>query len=180
VVALGVPLAPGDEVLDLACGDAHMAEPLLALGLRYRGVDGSREMIAEARRRLGDRVPLTVSLMEDYAPPEPVATTLILNAFWYPDDRVAFLRQVAGFTTKKLVFDFAPRLHRPAEVERDLRAAGFTLAARRPFLLPQSIRLAPPLRALLRLLERAEPLASVVLRLRGLWVYAAAPTQARA
>ena len=40
---------PGATVLDLACGDANMAEPLLALGYRYRGVDGSAAMIDEAR-----------------------------------------------------------------------------------------------------------------------------------
>jgi hypothetical protein len=34
VVSLGPRLEPGDEVLDLACADAGLAEPLLARGLR--------------------------------------------------------------------------------------------------------------------------------------------------
>ena len=52
----------------------------IALGYRYRGVEGSAEMIAAARERLGDSVPLEVSLMEDYEPPEPVDMTLCLRA----------------------------------------------------------------------------------------------------
>ena len=54
---LGPPLPPGATILDLPCGDANMAEPLLALGYAYRGVDGSAAMIDEARARLGDARP---------------------------------------------------------------------------------------------------------------------------
>ena len=64
VASLGPRLYPCDEVLDLACGDAHMAPPLEALGLRYRGVDGSEGMIAEARRIHGERLSLEVAPME--------------------------------------------------------------------------------------------------------------------
>ena len=175
VVALGPPLVPGDEVLDLACGDAHMAAPLSALGLRYRGVDGSEAMIAEARRRLGDRVPLETAPMERYEPPQPVAATLILNAFHYPPDRVAFFRHVSGYTTRKIVFDFNPRAHDAHSVERDLRAAGLEVAERRAFLVPQSFRLPGPVAAALRRLEPLEPVAALVLRARGPWLYAAVP-----
>jgi hypothetical protein len=174
-VSLGPRLEPGDEVLDLACGDAHMAPPLSALGLRYRGVDGSAAMIDEARRILGDRLPLEVASMESYEPPSPVAATLILNALNYPSDRVAFLRHVAGYTTKKVVFDFSPRLHDPAEVERDLRLAGLQLAARRGYLVPQSLRLPKLVTAGVRRLEPVDRAASLVLRLRGQWLYAAVP-----
>ena len=64
-------------MLDLACGDANMAEPFLARGYRYRGVDGSAAMIAEARRRLGDRVPLEVMPIDEYEPSEPPELTLL-------------------------------------------------------------------------------------------------------
>ena len=53
VATLGVALAPGDEVLDLACGDGGLGEHLLARGLRYRGVDAEPAMVEAARRRLG-------------------------------------------------------------------------------------------------------------------------------
>src|SRR4029079_9123549 len=48
-IQLGPVLPPGSTVLYLACGDANMAEPLLARGMRYSGVDGSAAMITEAR-----------------------------------------------------------------------------------------------------------------------------------
>ena len=175
IVSLGPKLYPCDEVLDLACGDAHMAEPLLARGLRYRGVDGSEGMIAEARRLHGEQLPLEVAPMEEYEPPEPVAATLILNAIGYPPDRVAFLRRVASYTTTKVVFDFNPRLHDPGELERDLRLAGLQPAARRAYLVPQSRRLPATVAAGLRRLETVGVAASLVLRLRGQWVYAAVP-----
>ncbi len=55
VIGLGPELVPGDEVLDLACGDAGLGELLIARGLRYRGVDSTPEMVEAARRRLGGR-----------------------------------------------------------------------------------------------------------------------------
>jgi len=172
---LGPRLEPGDEVLDLACGDAHMAPPLEALGLRYRGVDGSTAMIAEARRVHGELLSLEIAPMESYEPPEPVAATLVLNALYYPADRVAFLRHVAAYTQKKVVFDFNPRMHDAAEIERDLRLAGLQLAERRGYLVPQSFRLPRPLAAALRKLEPLDAAAALVLRVRGQWLYAAVP-----
>jgi cyclopropane fatty-acyl-phospholipid synthase-like methyltransferase len=53
VERLGPWLERGDEVLDLACGDGGLGHFLLDRGLRYRGVDSTPEMAAEARRRLG-------------------------------------------------------------------------------------------------------------------------------
>ena len=149
-LGLGPPLAPGASVLDLACGDAVMAEPLLARGYRYRGVDGSVAMIEEARARLGDRVPLEVSLLDAYEPPEPVDLTLCLRAFYYPADRVAFFRRIAGYTRVKLVFDFEPRVFDRSELVAQLRASGFDRVELRPFFLPQRVAPPAPLRAALR------------------------------
>jgi ubiquinone/menaquinone biosynthesis C-methylase UbiE len=177
IVSLGPPLVPGDEVLDLACGDALVAEPLLARGLRYRGADGSAGMIEQARRRLAKTVPLEVALMDDYEPPAAVAATLVLNALQYPADRVAFFRRVAGYTTKKLVLDFSPRVDEVAALERDLRQAGLEVAARRAFLVPRTRRLPGPALGALRLVERVDPLAATVLRRGGKWLYAATPVR---
>jgi SAM-dependent methyltransferase len=175
VVALGPPLEPADEVLDLACGYALGAERLLELGFRYRGVDGSAAMIEQARRRLGSRVPLDVALMEAYAPPAPVAATLVFSALYYATDRVAFLAHLAGFTTTKIVFDFSPRVDDAAAIERDLRAAGLELAARRAFLAPRARRLNRTATRAVRLAERSDTLASLVLRRGGTWLYAVVP-----
>ena len=55
IATLGPRLEPGDEVLDLACGDGGLGEALLARGLRYRGVDLTQEMVEAARTRLAGR-----------------------------------------------------------------------------------------------------------------------------
>jgi len=174
-LALGPELPPGATVLDLACGDANMAEPLLARGLRYRGVDGSAAMIEEARARLGDTVSLEVARLDEYEPPEPVDLTLCLRAFYYAPDRGAFLRRVAAYTRVKFVFDFDPRVHDRGALARDLYANGFERVELRPFFLPQ--RSAPPasLRAALLALEHAGPLARAALKVRGIWFCAASP-----
>ena len=172
---LGPALPAGATVLDLACGDANMAAPLLALGFRYRGVDGSPGMIAEARARLGDDVPLDVSLMDEYEPPEPVDMTLCLRAFYYPPDRSAFLHRVGRYTRTKLVFDFNPRAQSWAEIERELLEAGFGQIVRQPFFLPQLHTVPGPVRTALTALERTGPLARAALRVRGIWFCSAVP-----
>ena len=59
IVGLGPRLEPGDEVLDLACGDGGLGELLLERGLRYRGVDSTPEMAAEAQRAFAIAHPWT-------------------------------------------------------------------------------------------------------------------------
>jgi SAM-dependent methyltransferase len=173
VVALGPRLEPEDEVLDLACGDGGLGELLLARGIRYRGVDSTPEMVAEARRRLEERATVEEDDLNDYVPPAPVAATTVFRAIYYARDRRAFFRHVAEYTERKLVFDLNPRQYRLDDVRADLRAVGFTHLALRPFFAPQ--RLAPPrpLRALLHGAERAGPLARLALRVRFSYLCAA-------
>jgi SAM-dependent methyltransferase len=178
-VEVGPPLPDGATVLDVCCGDANMAEPLLALGLRYRGVDGSEPMIDEARRRLGRVVPLEVALMDEYEPPAPVDMTLCLRSFYYAADRPAFFRRVAGYTRRKFVFDFNPREYRRAEVERDLLAGGFERFELHPFFLPQFHAVPRTVRVALTALEHTGPLARAALRVRGIWFCAAIPPSSR-
>jgi SAM-dependent methyltransferase len=163
-------------VLDLACGDGIMAEPLLALGFRYRGVDGSAAMIEQARARIGESVPFEVGTLETYQPREPVDMTLCLRAVNYalPDPHAVF-RRIARYTRTKLVFDFDPRSVDRDELLRFLLDSGFATAELRPFLLPQSFALPAPLRAALFGLEHVGPLARVALRVRGVWFCAATP-----
>ena len=172
---LGPPLPSGATILDLPCGDANMAGPLLALGYRYRGVDGSAAMIEEARRRLGERVPLEVALMDEFEPAEPVDMTLCLRAFYYAPDRRAFFRRVAAYTTTKFVFDFDPRTYDRGELESDLRASGFGEPVMAPFFLPQQVKVPGPVRSALRALEHAGPVARAALHVRGIWFVAASP-----
>jgi demethylmenaquinone methyltransferase / 2-methoxy-6-polyprenyl-1,4-benzoquinol methylase len=54
-----IEAAAPDIVLDVACGTGAVATELLArYGCRVVGIDQSTDMLAEARRRLGDRVEL--------------------------------------------------------------------------------------------------------------------------
>jgi len=172
IVSLGRPLAPGDEVLALACGDGGLGEALVARGLRYRGVDATPEMVDAARRRLGDRAVVTEGDLNDYAPPERVAATTVFRAIYYARDRVAFFVHAAGYT-EKLVFDLNPRQYRVDDVVGDLRRAGFASVELRPFLVPQTVSLPRPLLALAKTLERSGPLARIALRARFTYLVAA-------
>jgi hypothetical protein len=180
IITLGTRLEPGDEVLDLACGDAGLGESLLAAGLRYRGIDSTPEMIAEARRRLGDRAPVEAGDLNEYAPPAPVAATTIFRAIYYARDRRGFFRHVAGFTEKKLVFDLNPRQYPLADVLADLRSTGFQDIVLRPFFVPQTVGLPRPVLVAAKALERTGPVARLALRFRFTYLVAAtAPSSNR-
>jgi SAM-dependent methyltransferase len=173
VVELGPRLGPGDEVLDLACGDAGLGELLLARGLRYRGVDSTPEMVEAARARLGERASVELGDLNDYVPPAAVAATTVFRAIYYAHDRAAFFRHVAEFTERKLVFDLNPRQYRLDDVLGELRAAGFARTALRPFFVPQTVALPRPLVAVARGFERSGPLARLALRRRFTYLVAA-------
>jgi SAM-dependent methyltransferase len=168
ILSLGPRLEPGDAVLDLACGDGGLAAHLP--GLRYLGVDASREMVEAAR---GHGREVVLADLNDYEPPERVDATTCFRAIYYARDRPAFFRRVAGYTDRKLVFDLNPRQYRVQDVERDLRVAGFDRLELRPFFAPQRVSLPGPAAALLRALERGGPLARLVLALRFSYLCAA-------
>jgi SAM-dependent methyltransferase len=168
VVSLGPPLRPGDRVLDLACGDAGLADFLPEQ--RYLGVDVTHEMVAAAHARGRDVV---LADLNDYAPPEPVEATLCFRAIYYARDRRAFFERVAAYTSKKLVFDLNPRQYRLADVRADLRASGFDALVVHPFLLPQRVALPRPLRTAAVALEGSGPLSRLLLRFRFTYLCAA-------
>jgi SAM-dependent methyltransferase len=168
VVSLGPPLAAGDTVLDLACGDAGLAAFLPQQ--RYVGVDASPEMV-EAARRHGRNV--VQADLNDFEPAEPVAATTVFRAIYYARDRRELLRRVAGYTEKKLVFDLNPRQFALGDVRADLEAAGFDRLALRPFFVPQTSRLPRPTLHALIALERSGPLARLALRFRFTYLCAA-------
>ena len=102
-----------------------------------------------------------------------MAATTFFRAIYYARDRLAFFRHVAGYTERKLVFDLNPRQYRLEDVAADLRAAGFTRLATRPFFVPQTVALPRPLAAALVAAERAGPLARLALRYRFTYLVAA-------
>ena len=168
VRTLGPALAPGDTVLDLACGDGGLAEFLPEQ--RYAGVDASPQMVEAARRRGRNVVQADLN---DYEPTEPVQATTIFRAIYYARDRQALLARIAGYTETKLVFDLNPRQYRLEDVRADLRVAGFDRLALRPFFVPQTRALPRPFALLLRALERSGPVARLLLRARFTYVCAA-------
>ena len=173
IATLGPPLEPGDEVLDLACGDAGLGELLVARGFRYRGVDATPEMVSEAQGRLGDRASVEIGDLNEYTPPGPVAATTVFRAIYYASDRRAFFSHVEDFTEKKLIFDLNPRQYRPDDVAGDLRAAGFGRVLLRPFFVPQTVVLPRPLAIGAKALERSGPLARLALRFRFTYLVSA-------
>jgi SAM-dependent methyltransferase len=174
IVSLGIPLPPGAEVLDLACGDGGLGERLLARGLRYRGVDVTPEMVAEARSRLVAAAAVELGDLNEYVPPQPVAATTLFRALYYAHDRRVFFEHVRRYTEVKLVFDLNPRQYRVQDVLGELRAAGFTRVALRPFFVPQRVALPRLAAGLLRGLERSGPAARLILRFRFTYLVSAA------
>ncbi|GMA32769.1 class I SAM-dependent methyltransferase [Litorihabitans aurantiacus] len=86
----------GRRILDAGCGSGPLAAELVARGADVVGFDGSPAMIAIARDRLGDAVPLTV---HDLAQPLPyedetfddVVASLVLH---YLEDWSALLAEI--------------------------------------------------------------------------------------
>lgn len=172
IVTLGPRLQQGDTVLDLACGDAALAEPLLARGLRYVGVDSDEEMVALARRRLGGRGAVVLGDLNDFVPAERVAAATCFRAIYYTRDRRAFFGHVSEFVDRKLVFDLNPRQYRVADVVDELHGAGFRDVSLRAFFVPQTRDLPQRALAALTALERGGPLARLMLRLRFTYLVA--------
>ena len=168
VRSLGPPLQPGDRVVDLACGDGGLADFLP--GIDYLGVDADPKMVEEARSK--GRAIVHADLNE-FEPDAPVAATTIFRAIYYARDRTAFLRRVAGYTERKLVFDLNPRQYQLEEVAADLRAAGLPTIALRPFFVPQRHALPGLVGSALGALERSGPLARLALRHRFTYLVAA-------
>ena len=173
VATLGASLVPGDEVLDIACGDAGLGEHLLARGLRYRGVDSEPSMVAAAARRVGPEVPVELGELDTYEPPGPVAATTVFRAIYYVRDRPAFFARVASYTERKLVFDLNPRQYHVADIRHELGTAGFRNVAMRPFFVPQTKDLPDPFVTVLKGLEHSGPVARLALRYRFTYVVAA-------
>jgi hypothetical protein len=168
IVSLGPPLEAGDRLCDLACGDGGLADFLP--GIDYLGVDADPKMVEEARTKGRGIVHADLN---EFEPEEPVTATSIFRAIYYTGDRLAFLRRVAGYTERKLVFDLNPRQYRVEDVLAELRAAGWRNVAMRPFFVPQTRALPGPLGAALVAAERSGPLARLALRFRFTYLVAA-------
>ena len=133
-----VEAGPGDEVLDVATGTGAVARELLRQkACAVVGIDQSPEMLAEARRRYGDRVELVEGRAEELpfadARFDGLTFTYLLR---YVEDPAATLRELArvvrpGGTIASLEFGVPGGLARPlweVYVRALLPAAGRVIA----------------------------------------------------
>jgi demethylmenaquinone methyltransferase/2-methoxy-6-polyprenyl-1,4-benzoquinol methylase len=129
-----IDAGPGDTVLDVATGTGAVARELIReKGCSVVGLDQSPEMLAEARRRLGDGIRLVEGtagqLPFDDASFDALTFTYLLR---YVDDPRATLRELArvvrpGGSIASLEFGVPRGLWRPlweAHVRAVLPAAG--------------------------------------------------------
>ncbi len=88
----------GDElVLDAGCGTGRDAAALLARwpGVRVIGLDGSQQMLDQARSRLGDGVTLVrADLTQPLPLPEPVDAVMSVAAFHWIRDHTALFEHL--------------------------------------------------------------------------------------
>jgi hypothetical protein len=130
-------------------------------------------MVESARMRLGERAPIELGDLNDYAPESPVAASTVFRAIYYARDRRTFFRHVRSYTEKKLVFDLNPRQYHVDDVVGDLRGAGFGSIHMRPFFVPQTVSLPGPALTAAKALERSGPLARLALRARFTYLVSA-------
>ncbi len=110
---------PGCTVLDVATGTGLVAERLLQRGFTVTGLDQSPDMLAEARRRFGERVTLVEASAEELpfadGSFDHLTFTYLLR---YVDDPAAALRELVrvvrpGGTVASLEFCVPRGLWRP-------------------------------------------------------------------
>jgi demethylmenaquinone methyltransferase / 2-methoxy-6-polyprenyl-1,4-benzoquinol methylase len=115
-----VPLGPAERVLDVATGTGAVALELVRrTGCTVVGIDQSPEMLAQARRRVGDSVELVEGRAEDL-PFESEAFDALTFTYLlrYVDDPGATLRELArvvrhGGTIASLEFALPRSVWRP-------------------------------------------------------------------
>lgn len=90
----------GDElVLDAGCGTGRDAAALLERwpGVRVVGIDGSQQMLDQARERLDDRATLVRADLTEALPlPEPVDAVMSVAAFHWIRDHTLLFTQLRG------------------------------------------------------------------------------------
>jgi demethylmenaquinone methyltransferase/2-methoxy-6-polyprenyl-1,4-benzoquinol methylase len=92
-----VEAGPGDRVLDVATGTGAVARELISrYGCTVVGLDQSPEMLAEARRRLGDEVELLEGRAEELPFPDASFDALTFTYLLrYVEDPGATVRELA-------------------------------------------------------------------------------------
>jgi SAM-dependent methyltransferase len=171
----GTRLRPGDRILELGCGDGALSCVLASEGFDVTGVDISRGMVEEARRRAereSSPARFEVADSDLFETEEPFdAVVSFMSAFFtYTENPSEFLARVAPRVRKKLIVDW--NFRSPCTFEdaaRALEDAGLHRIEWRPWLVPHATRAAsrPGLRG--RLEER--PNLSLLMLILKRWHY---------
>jgi ubiquinone/menaquinone biosynthesis C-methylase UbiE len=89
----------GGRVLEVGCGTGRLSLPLVEAGIEVTGVDSSPAMLAQARRKLGDQVPLIEGDMRTVTLPDRYALIIVsINTFMHlltTADQLAALTNLA-------------------------------------------------------------------------------------
>jgi SAM-dependent methyltransferase len=167
----GACLAAGDRVLELGCGDGYLAELLVQHGLCYTGTDLSPRMVDVTRerlQRLGRPAHCFVADINSWEPSQEFdAVIAYMRAFFsYVADPVSLMAPMSDRVQKKLIVDLDPRRTPIRDGIEQLKQAGFSRVAWRPFLVPLTKRLPLPLLLLLSGCETVPLVRSAPLRWR--------------
>lgn len=172
----GTPLRPGDRVLELGCGDGALSCLLARQGFEVTGVDISRGMIEEAKRRAdreGAAVRFEVADMDHFAAAEPYdGVVSFMSAFFmYVENPARFIEAVRPAVRKKVILDW--NFRSPCtfvEAAQVMRRAGLRQIEWRPWFVPHTTTTAAPAARLRGWVEGRPNLSLLLLNLKR-WHY---------
>jgi SAM-dependent methyltransferase len=162
-------LCPGDRVIEVGCGDGHLAELFVRNGFRYTGLDLSPQMVGVTQGRLDALDRETDCFVADVNHWRPTGEAdavigYMRSFFAYVNEPSILLARLARHVRKKIIVDLDPRRTSIADATTMLRKAGFRHVEWRPFLVPNSRRMPVSVLRLMSLCEGLPVVRSVPLR----------------
>jgi SAM-dependent methyltransferase len=172
----GTPLRPGDRLLELGCGDGALSCLLARQGFEVTGVDISRGMIEEAKRRAdreGTAVRFEVADTDRFEAAEPYdGVVSFMSAFFmYVEHPARFVEAVLPLIRKKVILDW--NFRSPCtfvEASHVMRRAGLRQVEWRPWFVPHTTTAAAPAARLRGWVEERPNLSLLLLNLKR-WHY---------
>jgi SAM-dependent methyltransferase len=172
----GTPLRPGDRLLELGCGDGALSCLLARRGFEVTGVDISRGMIEEAKRRAdreGAAARFEVADTDHFEVAEPYdGVVSFMSAFFtYVEDPARFVEMVQPLVRKKVILDWNFRgPYTFVEAAQLMRRAGLNQIEWRPWFVPHTTTAAAPAARLRGWVEGRPNLSLLLLSLKR-WHY---------
>ena len=171
----GTPLLAGDRLLELGCGDGALSCLLARQGFEVTGVDISRGMIEEAKRRAdreGAAVRFEVADTDRFEVAEQYdGVVSFMSAFFmYVENPARFIEAVRPAVRKKVILDWNFRSPQTlVEAAHMMQRAGLRQIEWRPWFVPHTTTV-PPAARLRGWVEGRPNLSLLVLNLKR-WHY---------